>query len=52
VFIIKQLLKENCNVSICSNLGLPLAASAKKLGINLFNLQEPPGLNWVMVNGY
>ena len=39
----KKLLKENCNVSICSNIGEPLAKAAKQLGIKLYNLQEPPG---------
>jgi glycosyltransferase involved in cell wall biosynthesis len=38
----KKLLKENCNVSICSNIGNPLASAAKALGIKLYNLQEPP----------
>jgi glycosyltransferase involved in cell wall biosynthesis len=39
----KKLIKEGCNVSICSNIGNPLAAAAKKLGIKLYSLQEPPG---------
>ena len=39
----KNLIKEGCNVSICSNIGNPLAAVAKKLGIKLYSLQEPPG---------
>lgn len=39
----KQLIKEGCDVSICSNIGMPLAAAANKLGIKMFSLQEPPG---------
>jgi glycosyltransferase involved in cell wall biosynthesis len=39
----KQLIKQGCDVSICSNIGNPLAATAKSLGIKLFSLQEPPG---------
>ena len=39
----KKLIKEGCNVSICSNIGNPLASAAKSLGIKLYNLQEPPG---------
>jgi hypothetical protein len=37
----KQLLKKTAMLVFVLIL-LPLAASAKKLGINLFNLQEPP----------
>ena len=39
----KQLIKQGCDVSICSNVGMPMAALAKPLGIKLYNLQEPPG---------
>ena len=39
----KTLIKLNCNVSICSNIGEPLASMAKKLGIKLYGLNEPPG---------
>ena len=39
----KQLIKQGCDVSICSNIGMPMAALAKPLGIKLYNLQEPPG---------
>ncbi len=39
----KQLIKEGCNVSICSNIGNPLASIAKNLGIKTYMLQEPPG---------
>jgi len=39
----KQLIKQGCDVSICSNIGQPLASAANKLGIKLYNLQEPPG---------
>ena len=38
----KQLVKEGCDVSICSTLGNPMAAIAKTHGIKLFSLQEPP----------
>ncbi len=39
----KQLIKQGCEVSICSNIGNPMAALAKPLGIKMYNLQEPPG---------
>ena len=39
----KQLVKEGCEVSVCSNIGNPLASAAKQLGIKLYTLQEPPG---------
>lgn len=39
----KQLVKEGCDVSICSTIGNPLASVAKQLGIKLYSLQEPPG---------
>jgi len=39
----KQLIKQGCEVSICSNIGMPMAALAKPLGIKLYSLQEPPG---------
>lgn len=39
----KQLIKEGCEVSVCSNIGQPLAGAAHKLGIKMYSLQEPPG---------
>jgi len=39
----KQLIKEGCDVSICSSVGMPLAAAANKLNIKMYSLQEPPG---------
>lgn len=39
----KQLIKEGCEVSVCSNIGQPLVSAANKLGIKMYNLQEPPG---------
>ena len=39
----KQLIKEGCEVSVCSNVGQPLASAAHKLGIKMYSLQEPPG---------
>jgi glycosyltransferase involved in cell wall biosynthesis len=39
----KQLIKEGCEVSVCSNIGQPMVAAAHKLGIKMYNLQEPPG---------
>ena len=39
----KELLNNNCEVSICSNVGDPLETKAKKLGIKVFNLENPPG---------
>lgn len=38
----KELIKNNCEVSICSNIGNPLANIANILGIKLYNLNEPP----------
>lgn len=39
----KELLKQNCEVSICSNIGNPLGKMANALGIKTYSLQEPPG---------
>lgn len=39
----KELTKQNCDVTICSSFGNPLAQIAKPLGVKLFTLQEPPG---------
>jgi glycosyltransferase involved in cell wall biosynthesis len=39
----KELVKKGCEVSICSNIGLPLSKMATNLGIKLYSLQEPPG---------
>ena len=39
----KELKKNGCEVSICSNLGQPLMGMAKKEGIKLYSLSEPPG---------
>ena len=39
----KQLVKNNCDVTICSNIGEPLSSAANKLGIKVCNIQEPPG---------
>jgi len=39
----KGLIKQNCDVTICSNFGNPLAMIAKQHGIKLATLQEPPG---------
>jgi glycosyltransferase involved in cell wall biosynthesis len=39
----KNLIKEGCDVSVCSNIGEPLAKLAKQLGIKVYTLQEPPG---------
>jgi len=39
----KGLIKEGCDVSICSNIGNPLDSVAKKLGVKTYTLQEPPG---------
>jgi glycosyltransferase involved in cell wall biosynthesis len=49
----KQLIKQNCEVSICSNIGQPLLSIANKLGIKTYSLQEPPGFKlgdgkWVL----
>lgn len=38
----KQLVKEGCEVSICSNIGKPMLDMVKPLGIKLYSLQEPP----------
>lgn len=39
----KQLIKQDCEVSICSSIGEPLLSIAHKLGIKMYNLQQPPG---------
>lgn len=39
----KELIKQNCEVSICANTGNPLAKILIGLGIKLYSLQEPPG---------
>jgi len=39
----KELLKQVCDVSICSSLGEPLSRKAHQLGSNLYSIQEPPG---------
>ena len=39
----KQLIKQGCEVSVCSNIGMPLASLAKSIGIKTYSLQEPPG---------
>lgn len=39
----KGMVENNCNVTICSQLGQPMVDKAKKLGIKLYNLSEPPG---------
>jgi len=41
--VAKNLIKDGCDVSICSNVGNPLASMAKNLGIKLYSLNEPPG---------
>jgi glycosyltransferase involved in cell wall biosynthesis len=38
----KGLIKEGCEVSICSNIGDPLLSMAVKLGIKVYPLSEPP----------
>ena len=49
----KSLINNGCEVSICSQLGEPLMSMAKKVGVKLYNLSEPPGFKlgdgkWVM----
>jgi hypothetical protein len=39
----KQLIKQGCDVSVCSNIGMPLSGLAKSIGIKMYSLQEPPG---------
>lgn len=39
----KELVKQGCDVSVCSQLGDPLGKKAHAAGIKLFNIQEPPG---------
>ena len=41
--LVKGLVKNNCDVTICSRLGQPMVNKAKKLGIKLYDLSEPPG---------
>jgi hypothetical protein len=52
----KQLIKNGCDVTICSNIGNPLASMAKQLGIKLFTIKEPPGFKlgdgvWKLISG-
>tara|TARA_R110000796_G_scaffold61077_2_gene141423 strand:- start:62814 stop:64481 length:1668 start_codon:yes stop_codon:yes gene_type:complete len=39
----KQLIKQNCEVSVCSNIGSPLVTLAHRLGIKMYDIQQPPG---------
>jgi len=39
----KELVKQGCDVSICSQLGNPLYKKAQRIGIKLYPLDEPPG---------
>ncbi len=39
----KELIKQGCEVSVCSQLGDPLARKAHIAGVKLYNIQEPPG---------
>ena len=39
----KELIKQGCDVSVCSNIGNPLARLALKAGIKLYTFAEPPG---------
>jgi len=39
----KELIKQGCDVSVCSQLGDPLGRKALAAGIKLYNIQEPPG---------
>jgi len=39
----KQLKKLGHDVSICSHIGEPLLSLSNKLGIKMYNIQEPPG---------
>jgi ribosomal protein L23 len=39
----KELVKQGCEVTVCSNIGNPLSAIANKFGIKTHTLQEPPG---------
>jgi hypothetical protein len=39
----KQLIKQGCEVSVCSSIGEPLLSAANKLGVKMYSIQEPPG---------
>jgi glycosyltransferase involved in cell wall biosynthesis len=39
----KALKKQNCDVTICSNIGNPMVSLAKQYDINVCSIQEPPG---------
>jgi hypothetical protein len=39
----KQLIKQGCDVSVCSSIGEPLLSAANKLGVKMYSIQEPPG---------
>ena len=49
----KQLMKQNCEVTIVSNIGNPLYVLANRLGVKCYSMQEPPGYklgdgNWTI----
>lgn len=39
----KELIKQGCEVSVCSNIGEPMLSLGHKAGIKMYQLQEPPG---------
>ena len=39
----KGLVNNNCEVTICSQLGNPMANKVKKLGVKFYNMSDPPG---------
>jgi len=39
----KQLIKQNCEVTVCSNIGEPLLSLAHRMGVKMYDLQNPPG---------
>jgi len=41
--LIKELSKQDCEISIATNLDTKYAGTLKQMGVKLFSLQEPPG---------
>lgn len=39
----KELTKQGCEVSVCSQVGEPMLSLAHRAGIKMYSLQEPPG---------
>jgi hypothetical protein len=47
----KNLIKQNCDVTVVSQIGGPLTELAKNKELNVFHLNKLQDLSWVMVSG-